>query len=136
MIEVAGSKVPLDQVHYTGIDLFEARRPSDGPVTPLKTVYRSLRGTGARVRLLPGDVLTALSREANNLGGTDLLVISAPQGAELPAQAWFYIPRMLHRQSQLFVETVGPTDRSTIMRRVSNQEIIDRATAVTFRRAA
>jgi hypothetical protein len=44
---------------------------------------------------------------ANELTGTDLVVISAGHDADSLARAWFYVPRLLHPQSMLFVEHVG-----------------------------
>ena len=90
-------------ITYTGIDLFES---SPGNVQlGLKQAYKLLRPTGARIQLLPGDPFSALSRMANNLQQTDLLIVSAGVDVEAMKRAWFYIPRMLHSGSQVFLES-------------------------------
>ena len=86
------------EVRYTGIDLFEAR-PQDQPGIPFKEAHRALSRLRAKVRLVPGDPFCALARCANDLTGTDLLVISGDQDAEALQRTWFYVPRMLHSDS-------------------------------------
>ncbi len=90
-------------VQYVGIDLFEAR-PSATPGMTLKQAHRLLSETGGSVRLVPGDPFSALSRTANSLTGTDLIVIGADQDRESLQAAWFYLPRMLHDQSLVMLE--------------------------------
>ena len=77
MLEIAGIHCPPAEICYAGIDLFETRRPGDGPPLTLKRAFQLLRATGARIRLIPGDPFTALSGAANLLAATDLLVVSA-----------------------------------------------------------
>ena len=105
MIELAalGSSA-ASEVHYTGIDLFEARTAADGPGLSLKTAHRLMQATGARIQLVPGDPLSALARAANGLGPTDLVVISYCQDPEPLAHAWFYLPRLLHPGSVVYAE--------------------------------
>jgi len=81
-----------DTIHYCGIDLFEAR--SEQPLM-LKEAYRQLAPSGAKVRLVPGDLLPALARTANMLTASDLLIIDArvsPADLESVLQ---FLPRML-----------------------------------------
>jgi hypothetical protein len=85
-------------VQYTGIDLFEAR-PVGQLGLSLKQAHRALSRSEARVRLIPGDPVTALARSANTLVATDLLIIHADQDAMSLQRAWFYVPRMLHTAS-------------------------------------
>jgi predicted O-methyltransferase YrrM len=107
MIALALRHRPAEPVEYTGIDLFEARRNQDGAGVSLKLAHRMLSQTDARIRLVPGDAFSALSRTANTLANTtDLIVISADQDAESLAKAWFYVPRMLHTQSLVYREEV------------------------------
>lgn len=95
----AGSK----GVTYTGVDLFEGR-PDPATGLKLKEAHQQLKAIGVQVKLIPGDPLSALSRTANALQNTDLLVISHdPQVGSLE-QAWFYMPRMLHQKSLVFLE--------------------------------
>jgi hypothetical protein len=136
MIEVAAAGVGAESVTYTGIDLFESRSAADGPGVSLKLAHRQLLTTGARIRLLPGDPFTALARAANGLTETDVIVISADQDAASLARAWFYVPRMLHDQSQVFVERRTPGDNSCALEAVSQTEIDAWAGVGTRRRAA
>src|SRR5687768_15832048 len=62
MIDLAQRYSPQCRIHYTGIDLFEAREPTAPASISLKEAYRLLRATPARIRLAPGDPLSALSR--------------------------------------------------------------------------
>ena len=103
IIEMAVSMQPEAKVRYTGVDLFEAR-PAEKPGMSLKLAYKTLKQLPIQVQLIPGDPFTALARTANNLTGTDLLVISADQDPELMARAWVLVPRMLHEGTFVFVE--------------------------------
>jgi len=103
LIRVAARYAGKSDVRYTGIDLFEARG-TDQPGLTLKKAHRTLTALGAKVQLIPGDSYSALARSANTLTGTDLVVISADQDLEALSQSWFYMPRMLHQRSRVFVE--------------------------------
>lgn len=83
-----------NEVHFTGIDLFEDRHGELAPY-PLKDAYRQLRTTAARVRLIPGDAYGALVRAANSLTQIDLVLISSDVNKASLAAAWFYLPRTL-----------------------------------------
>ncbi len=106
MIEAATEHVSPSEIRYTGIDLFESRDSADTPGLGLKEAYRRLKATGVRVQLVPGDPCSALAGVANALSKIDLLVVSAGVDQAALAQAWFYIPRILHPQSQVFLEEV------------------------------
>jgi hypothetical protein len=110
MIEVATLNHPIERISYTGIDLFEARGPSDGPGLPLKEAHRLLKATGARIRLVPGDPWSALSRTANTLTGIDLVIVGADQDPDSLARAWFFLPRMLHENSKVLHAYRGERD--------------------------
>jgi hypothetical protein len=122
LIQVAQRYAGTEQVHYTGIDLFEAR--GDGPALLLKSAFQLLKPTGARVQLIPGDPKSALSRAANSLVGTELIIISQDQNRESLARAWFYVPRMLAAGALVYREEVvadgvivlRPTSRADIER--------------------
>lgn len=96
MIDLA-SRLTGTSIRYAGIDLFEARSDAATGLR-YKDAHQLLKRTGAKVRLVPGDPLTALSRAANELRETDLLVIAADQNPQSLQQAWFYLPRMLSSQ--------------------------------------
>ncbi len=96
-----------DQVRYVGIDLFEARTlPASG--LSLKDAHRSFKTLGISAQLVPGDPFSAMARAANALRDIDLVVISADQDAESLGRAWFYLPRVLHATSVVFLEQANP----------------------------
>jgi len=133
LIRMAQCHHAAEQVRYVGLDPFEARTAHDGPGTTLKLAYRTLRATGASVRLLPGEPLAALAQAANSIGEVDLAVFSSPLDPTRLAETWFYVPRLLHPQSEVYVETPLPGERRQV-RRVEPAEIA--ALAATRRRAA
>jgi len=105
MIEVAlrWASIPAD-VHYVGLDLFEGRSEAGIPGSALKEVHRLLRGSGARVQLVPGNPSEELIRLANSLGKVDVLIMPAELDSPSFSRMWFFVPRMLHAQSRVFVE--------------------------------
>ena len=92
-------------VSYTGIDLFEGRGDNSG--ISLKEAHRKLKQTGKAVKLIPGDPYSALARGANGLQNTDLIIISADQVSEALDRAWFYVPRMMHQNTLVFLQTAN-----------------------------
>lgn len=121
LIEVAQRYRPGAAWHYTGVDLFESRQAGQTGLT-LKEAHKALGTCGAKIRLLPGDPYSALSRSANTLTNTDLLIISADQDRDALAKAWFYVPRMLHERSLVFVEEpAGPAQPT--FRRLSLNDV-------------
>ncbi|MEK6236839.1 MAG: hypothetical protein N2C14_19195 [Planctomycetales bacterium] len=117
------------EIHYVGIDSFEG-----GGKASLKDVYQLLRPTGARLRLIPGDALSGLRQVANDLPDTDLLVISSDQTDASLQDAWAYMPRMLHAESQVFREEFDPETKSLSLRSISVAEIDALADQVWKRR--
>ncbi len=69
------AKNPL---RYTGIDLFESR-PASQPGRTLREAHAQLKTPRVQLKLVPGDPLSALSRVANSLANTDLIVIGQDQ---------------------------------------------------------
>jgi hypothetical protein len=135
LLELAASGRPPVPVSYTGVDLFESRSEADGPGLSLKLAHRQLKVGGARVRLVPGDPYSALARVANELGPLDLVVISADQDRPSLARAWFYVPRILHAETCVFLEGRTP-DGILQLSRVSRLQIEQWAAQTTPRRAA
>ncbi len=131
MIRVAQQASPNAIISYSGIDLFEMRPGG----LKLKDAYRTLKATGARVRLIPGEFTSALAMKANDLIGTDLVIISADQNIGNGDAAWFYVPRMLHAASHVLIETAD-AEKSTF--REMNREEIHRAAShhAVYQRAA
>lgn len=135
MIEVAEKTSLPQNIHYVGMDLFEGRADSGAPRISLKAAHQLLRATGVRVQLVPGNPSESLIRLANSLGKVDLLILPAELESAPAARAWFFVPRILHERSLLFVEGLRADGRKTL--RVKPRREIDRVTtgAVT-RRAA
>ncbi len=104
MIEVAKLASPGEETHYVGVDPFEGRSEADGPGLTLKAAHQLLRRDGVRVQLVPGDLADSLVRIANSLGKVDLLIVPAALESASFARAWFFVPRMLHERSLVFVE--------------------------------
>ena len=139
MIEVASHRTPPNQVSYTGVDLFEAGSVEDGRGTgiTLRAAHRLLHPTGVRARLLPGDPCSVLVRTANQMGKADLLVISSGLDIKSLAEAWYYVPRMLHARSQVFVEKTADSTGQPAWRRLSADQVqILASKAARLRRAA
>jgi hypothetical protein len=136
LIEVLGWEAGNLPLAYTGIDLFE-QRPSDCPGMSLKAAFAKMKFAGVKTRLVPGDPYSALSRAANQLSGTDLIVISADQDRDSLARAWFYFPRMMHAGTLVFLEEPAAKGTTTY-RPISPLEIERLAASAnrTLRRAA
>lgn len=140
LIAVAQRYLPAGEtLRYTGVDLFE---DSGGrPSMTLKGAYRTLRATGAKIRLEPGDPGWALARAANSLADTDLLLISAGHDAASLERAWFYVPRMLHAKSTVLLEVPAAEGHkksagATTWRQLDPLEIARLARQQSQRRAA
>ena len=86
------------RIHYCGIDLFEAREANP---LPLKQVHHQLAETGAKVRLVPGDLFASLGRTANLLADTDLLVLDSVHRQEDLESVYHFFPRMLHERTSI-----------------------------------
>lgn len=121
------------EVRYAGIDLFEARDPSQPGMT-LKQAHSQFKATGAKVQVAPGDPYSALARVANSLTGTRLLVIAADQDAAALERAWFYVPRMLTSDALVFVEL--RTAKGAVYQRLSHDEVSAKSQATQRNRRA
>ena len=136
MIEQAQRCGEAGEIRYTGIDLFESRDADASLGLPLIEAHRILKATGASVQLVPGDPFSALARVANSLGSIDLVVISADQDEPSLQRAWFYLPRILHARSVVFIESPGEGDAAGMLRQISRDEIERLASPMSRRRAA
>lgn len=134
MIETA-ARAQGQRVEFTGVDLFELRPQTGAEGVSLRLAHRQLAKTGARVRLVPGDPLSALSRVANGLGPQDLVLISADQDRDSLAAAWFYVPRLLTPATQVYLEEAAEGHAAT-WRLLSHEEIATLAAPKRQRRAA
>ncbi|MHB1033891.1 MAG: hypothetical protein ACYC35_03740 [Pirellulales bacterium] len=124
------------EIEYTGIDLFEGRGPSDMPGLTLKDAHRMLKPTAARVRLVPGDPLSAMARVANEIRNVELVVVSADQDADSLAKAWLYLPRVLAPDAQVLVEEVRVVGGSIGLRELPPEELAAKAAPSPRRKAA
>lgn len=104
MLGLLLNKRGADPIKFTGIDLFESR-PQGEQGMSLKEAHAQLRAEGIETRLLPGNPVQVLTRFANELRGTDLVLVSAPLEQATRDGAWHFLPRMLHKDSQVWVET-------------------------------
>lgn len=134
MIRQCSGIVGSGQFRYTGIDLFEARDAARPGIT-IKLAHRLLKPLAGRVQLVPGDPFSALSRAANSLTQTELILISADQDQQSMQRAWFYLPRMLGERSLVLLEQEDNAGRRTF-RQISLAEITTLAERETGRRAA
>jgi hypothetical protein len=135
MIETAKKASPEQTVHYVGIDLFEGRDESAGPGLTLKEAHQLLRRDGVRVQLVPGNLADSLIRIANSLGKVDLLILPAELDSPSCSRVWYFVPRMLHNDSQVFIERTGE-DGQRVLEPRSRQEIANQASLGVRRRAA
>lgn len=137
LLEMVAEKTPLEQVRFAGVDLFEARDPSL-PGVALKQAHNELRPLVGKLQLVPGDVFSALARSANSLAGSDLVIIGSAADAGALAKAWFYLPRMLHDRSIVYLEEPGENGSASRFRLLKRLEIEQLAStaARSLRRAA
>ncbi len=106
MIDVSRRYCEDGQFHYSGIDLFESR-PVTADMLPLKEAYAMLRQPGIKVRLIPGDALAAMTRTANSLANTDLIIVDAEIRDSDLRDAWQYFPRMMHDKTLVLRQREG-----------------------------
>jgi hypothetical protein len=129
ILEIAGWRRDCLPLSYTGIDLFESR-PDHSPRLALKEAFGALRATvlrasGAKTRLVPGDPYSALARTANALTNTDLVVISADVDRDSLAQAWRFMPRMIHPRTLILLqESSGATVGKAAWRQLKHEEVL------------
>ncbi len=135
VIEAAARFSPRREIRFTAVDLFEARTAADGPGVTLKMAHRLLSGTGARIQLVPGDPHAGLSQIANALGQVDLVLISPRLNSSHLARTWFYVPRLMHAQTRVFLEEIARGGTASL-RPVERDEIESLAAAALRQRAA
>jgi hypothetical protein len=136
MIDLAGRVGQGESVRYAAIDLFEARPPESTPGLSLKETHRLLKSTQAQVQLIPGDPASALARSANSLQNMDLVIISADHDEQSLAGAWFYLPRMLHANSAVYLESKLADPGITRLTLLAAEDIARLALPRRARRAA
>lgn len=135
LIEIAKQASPDEEIHYVGMDRFEGRSESEGQGIALKAAHQLLRATGERIQLVPGKPSESLIRLANSLGKVDLLILPADLETPAMARAWFFVPRMLHDGTLVFLEHVSDDGVRTLQRK-TREEIDQLASPRVIRRAA
>ncbi|MEX2115137.1 MAG: hypothetical protein WD845_18230 [Pirellulales bacterium] len=105
LVKLARRSAGREPVRYVAIDLFEGRGPDLPRGLSLKETHRLLAATDVPTQLIPGEAAQVLARAANSLANMDLVLISAQHDVMSLAGGWFYVPRMLHPGSQVFLET-------------------------------
>ena len=118
MIRVAKKFSGSGGVRYTGVDGFESNPSS---TLTLKQCHRRLQDPDVKLQLVPGEIYSSLHRIANNHMRTDIVVISAGYDPDSLENSWFYMPRMLHATSTVFVQ--DPQDDQAPFRVYSRLEI-------------
>jgi hypothetical protein len=136
MIEAARLASPNQEICYIGMDLFEGRSESDGPGLTLKEAHRLLRGDRLRVQLVPGCPADSLMRTANSLGKVDLLILPSEMESSAQTRAWYFIPRMLHEGSVVFVEPDASVDSQKASWIPKTRDEIDSLAAAGAKRRA
>jgi predicted O-methyltransferase YrrM len=122
MIEMAAGAASAAEIAYTGVDQFEAR-PAIAPAgVSLKQAHCKLVASGARVRLLPGDAFSVLSRSPNKPGAADMIVIAADHDAAALARAWYLIERLAHPKTHILWQEPKPAAAGAF-RIVSHEEL-------------
>jgi hypothetical protein len=134
MIEVARRASASSDVHYVGMDLFEGRTEANGQRLSLKAAHQLLRRAGVPVQLVPGNPADGLMRLANSLGKVDLLIVPAELESSAAARMWFFVPRMLHEWSLVFIE--GRSAEGERLLRLKPRHEIDRLAATDLSRRA
>jgi hypothetical protein len=154
-VPLTASRSPA--VQYVGMDLFEGRRDCPDfrgqhcatkagengtvPLTAsegqeglsLKAAHQLLRSADATVRLVPGNPADGLIRMANTLGKIDLLIVPAELDSPAFARMWFFVPRMLHKHSLVYVEGLSADGQREL--REKHRDEIDRLAAAGSRPA-
>jgi hypothetical protein len=114
MIDAAARFSARPEIQYIGMDHFEDRSETDGPGLSLINAHRVLSRSSAKIKLIPGDPLRSLARAANDLGQIDLLVISPQPDTERLNKVWYFVPRLLHPQTRIFLEHILPGGKKSL----------------------
>lgn len=125
LIQIAQQSTTTE-VRYQGIDLFEGREKPVAGLT-LRDAHRSLSATGAKVRVLPGECQMTITRQANQIGAVDFLIITNPTTSSEFENCWFYLPRMLTERGKLFLRHIGSGElRYQILTRAEVEQLASR----------
>lgn len=115
MIDAAARFTPRSDIQYIGMDNFEDRSQNDGRGSlSLIAAHRVLTRSRAKIKLIPGDPLKSLARAANDLGQVDLLVIAPQAETDRLNRVWYFVPRLLHAHTQIFMERILPGGKMAV----------------------
>lgn len=126
LLRMAQYRSPGEEIRYVGIDLFDAR-PADQPKLTLKQMHQAMNRSGATIRLIPGDAQSGLARCANQLQGTEMLIVSAGQDPDVLAKAWMYVPRLLGPNGSILVAEGPLVDAVASFRLLAASELENRS---------
>ena len=133
MIRMA-QKYSTTNVRYTGIDTFES---SPSHQITLKDCHQKLSVLEAKLQLVPGDLVGSMMRIANSHVRTDMLVISSSYHTDELEQTWYYVPRMLHAASVVFLQDANDNDGYfEQLGRLEIERLVKKLPKVTKARAA
>jgi len=130
-IQLAQRVSSCTEIRYAAVDLFDAR-PNHLPPVALKKTHQLLTALGVSPRLVPGDVLSGLTRAANQMLNTDLLVIATPELADGLDDAWKFVPRMLSADSLTLL--ARPEGDTITWQRFTSDDVQARAQVAAPRR--
>lgn len=107
MIKAAAKKVPEEQIHYYGFDLFEGRTPEItklefSPVitTQIEAVKAHIeRNTEAQVTLFKGNTHETLKEAVKTLPKMDLIYIDGGHTVETIRNDWQYSSMLMHKDT-------------------------------------
>ncbi len=133
MLEVASRYHQPKDIHYTGIDRFDARDPDMASLT-IKHAYKLLKRNANQIKLVPGDALAAMTQTANAAANTDLIVIDADILDRDLEQAWRYFPRMMHENTLVIRQHFD--DQGKYIERLTIKKICELEKSGTNRQAA
>ncbi|MGD0654632.1 MAG: hypothetical protein ABSA16_09830 [Thermoguttaceae bacterium] len=114
MIDAAARFTPRSDIQYIGMDNFEDRGQTNAPGLSLIAAHRVLTRSRAKIKLIPGDPLRSLARAANDLGQVDLLIVSPQAETDRLSRVWYFVPRLLHAHSRIFVEQLLPGGKKAV----------------------
>lgn len=93
----------VTQIRYAGVDPFESA-PAGQPHLHLKQAHRMLAELGVKAHLIPGDPQFAISRVANTVLPSDLVIIDGSFGCDTDTgktiETW--LPRLCHSNTTIF----------------------------------
>ncbi len=97
----------IAQIRYAGVDPFESA-PAGQPHLNLKQAHRMLAELGVKAHLIPGDPQFAISRVANLVQPSDLIIIDGEweSDTETGRTIATWLPRLCHSKSTLFTSSV------------------------------